>query len=325
VSDTGHGMNQETLAQVFEPFFTTKSEEKGTGLGLSMVYGFVRQSNGHVQIYSEPDEGTTVKIYLPRSRQTASVAREAADASLAAGGEATILVVEDDELVRAQAVSMLRELGYTCLHAGDGAAALRLLQSGAKVDLLFTDVVMPGPVKSRELASQALRLRPGLPVLFTSGYTENAIVHQGRLDEGVRLLSKPYSRDDLARKIRALLRDVHPVVLVVEDDALVRMAAIDMVEALGFAALEAVDAIEALEILNREDRVDVLFTDIGLPGMRGPELAARALELRPGLKVIFASGYGETDEAQAIEGAAHLGKPYEHGQLAEVLGKASPV
>jgi PAS domain S-box-containing protein len=320
VSDTGQGMSAETLTRVFEPFFTTKGEEKGTGLGLSMVYGFVKQSNGHVQIYSEPGDGTTVKIYLPRSRQAAA-APEPTARSLGGRSE-VILVVEDDDLVRSSTVGMLRELGYTCLHAGDAAAALDVIRSGVKIDLLFTDVVMPGPLKSRDLAIEAQKLRPGLPVLFTSGYTENAIVHQGRLDEGVQLLSKPYSRDDLARRLRALLGRAHPVVLVVEDDDLVRMAAADMVEALGFTALQAADAEEALEILGGGGRVDVLFTDIGLPGMRGPELAAKAVGLRPRLKVVFASGYGETAETQDIPAASHLGKPYQHSQLAEVLGKA---
>jgi CheY-like chemotaxis protein len=177
-------------------------------------------------------------------------------------------------------------------------------------------------VKSRDLATQAVALRPGLPVLFTSGYTENAIVHQGRLDEGVQLLSKPYPREELARKIGGLLKTAQSVVLVVEDDALVRLAAVDMVETLGFTALQAADAEEALAILNGKGRVDVLFTDIGLPGMRGPELAAKAVELRAGIKVVFASGYSETEEAHAIKGAAHLGKPYQHDQLAAVLSKA---
>ncbi len=321
VSDTGHGMSKDTLSKVFEPFFTTKGEEKGTGLGLSMVYGFVHQSNGHVQIYSELGQGTTVKIYLPRSEQAAEPAAPL-DRGPIAGLSETILVVEDDDMVRASAVGMLRDLGYICLHASDGAAALDVLKSGAKIDLLFTDVVMPGPVKSRDLAREAVALRPGMPVLFTSGYTENAIVHHGRLDEGVQLLSKPYSRDDLARRIRGLLKAAQPVVLVVEDDAMVRLAAVDMVESLGFTALQAGEAAEALAIVRGEARIDVLFTDIGLPGMRGPELAAKAVELRPRLKVVFASGYSENEEARAIKGAAHLGKPYQQDQLAEVLGKA---
>jgi PAS domain S-box-containing protein len=320
VSDTGHGMTPETVAKVFEPFFTTKSEEKGTGLGLSMVYGFVKQSRGHIQIYSEVDQGTTVKIYLPRSRQAAVVSEPTPAGSLLGRSE-VILVVEDDDMVRASAVGMLRELGYTCIHANDGASALAILEQGTKVDLLFTDVVMPGPVKSRDLAAYAERLRPGLPVLFTSGYTDNAIVHHGRLDPGVQLISKPYARDDLARKMRGLLRGRQPVVLVVEDDPLVRLSAVDMIEALGFHVLQAPDAEVALETLGGTQRVDVLFTDIGLPGMRGPELAVAAAGLRPGLKVVFATGYG--DDTPVADGVAQLGKPYERDQLAEVLGAAS--
>jgi PAS domain S-box-containing protein len=319
VSDTGHGMTSDTIAKVFEPFFTTKAEEKGTGLGLSMVYGFVKQSHGHIQLYSEVGVGTTVKIFLPRSRQ-AEPAIEPAPAGSLRGRSEVILVVEDDDLVRASAVGMLRDLGYACIHARDGAQALAILEQGARIDLLFTDVVMPGPVKSRELVAQAERLRPGLPVLFTSGYTDDAIVHHGRLDPGVQLISKPYSRDALARKLRALLKDRKPVVLVVEDDALVRLSAADMVGALGFRALQAGDAEAALTLLGGTERIDVLFTDIGLPGMRGPELARAATKLRPALKVVFASGYG--DDLPAIEGAVQLGKPYEQDQLAQVLGEA---
>jgi len=318
VSDTGFGMDAETLSRVFEPFFTTKSEEKGTGLGLSMVYGFVKQSNGAVQIYSEPGQGTTVKIYLPRSRER-EPAYSAPVTGTLLGRSEVILVVEDDDMVRASAVSMLRDLGYACVHASHGDEALEMIQSGIKFDLLFTDVIMPGKVKSRDLANEAQKLRPGLPVLFTSGYTENAIVHHGRLDEGVQLLSKPYSRDDLARKIRGVLKDSRRVVLVVEDDPLVRMSAVDMIEALGFNPLQAEDAPSALKILDSDERVDVLFTDVGLPGMRGHELAARAREGRKDLKVVFASGYGEAEESTLPE-ATHLGKPYEQDELARALG-----
>ncbi len=172
------------------------------------------------------------------------------------------------------------------------------------------------------MARVAARLRPGLPVLFTSGYTENAIVHHGRLDEGVHLLSKPYSRDELARKIRGLLKDSRRVVLVVEDDPLVRMSAVDMVETLGFTPLQAEDGPAALKILRTAERVDVLFTDVGLPGMRGHELARTAREIHPDLKVVFASGYGESDEDASVAGSTHLAKPYEQEQLAEALGPA---
>jgi signal transduction histidine kinase/CheY-like chemotaxis protein len=319
VSDTGQGMPCETVAEVFEPFFTTKGEEKGAGLGLSMVYGFVKQSHGHIQIYSEIDLGTTVKIYLPRSRQPELAWETVAITSLRGRSE-VLLVVEDDDMVRALAVGMLSDLGYTCLQAPDGASALTILEQEARVDLLFTDVIMPGPVKSRDLVAHAERLRPGLPVLFTSGYTDDAIVHHGRLDPGVQLISKPYACEELARKLRGLLKGREPVVLVVEDDAVVRMAAVDMDGVLGFRAMQAADAEEALAILRGPERVDVLFTDVGLPGMRGPNLARAATELRPGLKVVFATGYVESDPD--LDGAVRLGKPYEQDQLAQILGRA---
>ena len=321
VSDTGRGMDKATLKRVFEPFFTTKSADKGTGLGLSMVYGFVKQSHGHVQMFSEPRQGATVKIYLPRERKAVQEAPAPPTGPLLGASE-VILVVEDDELVRASAVGMLRELGYSCVHAADGASALKVLEGGAKVDLVFTDVVMPGPVSCRELARRAQVIRPGMPVLYTSGYTEDAIVHHGRLDEGVQLLSKPYDRETLARRISGMLKAARRVVLVVEDDPLVRMAAVDMVEALGFTPLQAGDAPSAMEILSRPQAIDVLFTDVGLPGERGTELAVRAKALCPKLKVIFASGYGEVEEAAQVAEATHLRKPYEQDQLADALASA---
>ena len=317
ISDTGHGMTPDVLARVFEPFFTTKAADKGTGLGLSMVYGFVKQSRGHVHIYSEVDEGTTIRIYLPRSRDAEDVQQPPRPISREGRNE-IILVVEDEEMVRTAAVSTLREIGYICLHAADGAEALQILESGARVDLLFTDVVMPGPVKARDLASRAKELVPGLPVLFTSGYAENAIVHHGRLDEGVSLISKPYQKDDLARRLRILLETARPTVLVVEDEPLVRMAAVDMIQDLGLVVIPAADAETALEILHGQTRVDVLFTDIGLPGMRGPELAARAAELRPGIRVVFASGYGEGVPG-APGGWTNLAKPYDQADLERVI------
>jgi len=205
VSDTGEGMDEAIRKRVFEPFFTTKAEGKGSGLGLAMVYGFARQSSGHIQIYSEPGQGTTVKIYLPRSRD--AVASPASPAALAAHGEAeTILVVEDEAPVRAAAVSTLESLGYRCLEAEDAQAALALITGGERVDLVFSDVVMPGTVKARDFVERLGTVAPGVPILFTSGYTENAIVHHGRLDDGFNLLSKPYARDDLARRVAHLLR-----------------------------------------------------------------------------------------------------------------------
>ncbi|KQQ36235.1 diguanylate cyclase [Duganella sp. Leaf126] len=204
VSDTGSGMSPEIMAQAFDPFFSTKPEGKGSGLGLSMVYGFVRQSGGHVQIYSEPGCGTTVKLYLPRSTDIED-APAPPEPRAVVGGQETILVAEDDEGVRATVVEMLGELGYRVLKAGDAASALSIIDSGIPIDLLFTDVVMPGPLRSPELARKARERLPGIGVLFTSGYTENAIVHGGRLDAGVDLLGKPYTREALARKVRHVL------------------------------------------------------------------------------------------------------------------------
>ncbi len=205
VSDSGHGIANDQLDKVFEPFFTTKAKGKGTGLGLAMVYGFIKQSRGHVNIYSEIGQGTTVRLYLPKATSNEDdQPKTAAQKKLPAGDE-HILVVEDDELVRDYVVSQLELLGYQVHTAVDGPSAIELIKKDITVDLLFTDVVMPNNMSGRELANEALQLRPGLRVLFTSGYTENSIIHHGRLDKGVLLLSKPYSRQELAQKIRQAL------------------------------------------------------------------------------------------------------------------------
>ncbi len=204
ITDTGRGMDADTAARALDPFFTTKPAGEGTGLGLPQVYGFVKQSGGHLKIYSEAGEGTTIKLYLPRGfgEETAQPGRVPA---LAVTGTETVLLVDDDEIVRATVGSMLEELGYAVLSAASGAEALSIIEADARIDLLFTDVVMAGPIGGRKLAERAVAIRPALKVLFTSGYTENAIVHNGRLDSGVELLSKPYGRDVLAAKIRRVL------------------------------------------------------------------------------------------------------------------------
>jgi CheY-like chemotaxis protein len=203
VSDNGTGMSQDVLDKVFEPFFTTKEVGKGSGLGLSMVYGFVKQSGGHIRIYSEIGHGTTIKLYLPPARGQVEAA-PAAPAPLPHGNE-TIMVVEDDALVRNFVTTQLQSLGYRTVGAANGPAALNLIEGGQPFDLLFTDVIMPGGLSGRELAEKALKLRPGIKVLYTSGYTDNAIVHQGRLDPGVLLLTKPYRKSQLANMIRRAL------------------------------------------------------------------------------------------------------------------------
>jgi PAS domain S-box-containing protein len=212
VTDTGSGMTRDVAEKAFEPFFTTKEVGQGTGLGLPQVYGFVKQSGGHVKIYSEPDEGTTVKLYLPRlaaAEPAAEGPSEARPKPAATLGE-TILVVEDDEDVRTYSADILRGLGYGVIEAPAGPDALHLLESRPEIRLLFTDVGLPGGLNGRQLADEAMRRRPGLKVLFTTGYARNAIVHQGRLDPGVELIVKPFTAASLAAKVRQVLQSGRP-------------------------------------------------------------------------------------------------------------------
>jgi PAS domain S-box-containing protein len=204
ISDTGTGMSAEDAARAFEPFFTTKARGQGTGLGLSMVYGFVKQSGGHVAIYSELGHGTVVTLYLRQARDHVEPVRVVEPTDIAGRGE-RILLVEDDDLVRAHAVQLLTSLGYGVVVASNGPEALAQLRENIPCDLLFTDVIMPGGLTGPRLAEAAHVLRPGLPVLYTSGYTENAIIHHGRVDPGINLLHKPYRKAELAAKLRAVL------------------------------------------------------------------------------------------------------------------------
>jgi CheY-like chemotaxis protein len=203
VSDTGTGMPQHVQDKAFEPFFTTKEVGKGSGLGLSMVYGFVKQSGGHIRIYSEEGFGTTIKLYLlPALGQVEAAAMPVATISQ---GTETILVVEDDTLVRNFVTAQLRNLGYKTVSAADGPTALALVRNGEAFDLLFTDVIMPGGMTGRQLADEVEKLRPGVKVLYTSGYTDSAIAQHGRLDDGVLLLPKPYRKAQLAQMVRQAL------------------------------------------------------------------------------------------------------------------------
>lgn len=204
VTDTGEGMDAATLAKAFEPFFTTKAAGKGSGLGLSMVYGFAKQSRGHVRLYSEAGHGVSVQLYLPRAAAMSVAVRQRDDGAVVGGAE-RILVVEDDAMVLDHASGLLTQLGYAVQCVGNGADAMAVLREGTPFDLLFTDVMMPGGMNGRQLADAARALRPGLPVLYTSGYAENAIVHNGQLDRGVHFLHKPYRKAELARKLRAAL------------------------------------------------------------------------------------------------------------------------
>jgi PAS domain S-box-containing protein len=340
VSDTGSGMTEDVMARAFEPFFTTKPDGKGSGLGLSMVYGFVKQSGGHLKIYSEVGHGTTIKMYLPRVHAVEEVSRPAYEGA-ATGGTETVLVVEDDAAVRATAVDLLVELGYHVLKAHDAQSALAVIDSGVPIDVLFTDVVMPGPIRSPELARRAKAMQPRIEVLFTSGYTENAIVHGGRLDPGVALLGKPYRREDLARKLRHVLAGrehveqaqvalnnapaVHrlpgtPVrVLVVEDNADALAATLEILDYLGYPAEGAATAEAAMDLLAAQ-RFDVLLADVELAGTSGVELATRVRE-QYGLHVVFASGYPARQTP--IPDAPWLQKPFTIDDMSSLLIRLS--
>jgi signal transduction histidine kinase/DNA-binding response OmpR family regulator len=346
VTDNGAGMSPEVIERAFEPFFTTKPDGHGTGLGLSMVYGFVKQSGGHIQIQSRVQHGTTLEIFLPRTL-AAEVQTPRSKAQTIEGGHETILVVEDDPDVRQTVVELLAELGYHLLQAHDAVSALAVLQSGVRVDLLFTDVVMPGPMRSRELAARAKALSPELCVLFTSGYTQDVIVHEGRLDADVSLLSKPYSREDLARKVRLAFeqhkpRSSHPPgeaapvqvdapgepagidtrrVLVVEDDDDIRDLVQELLEQRGHQ-VRAVASAESAEAALREQTFDVLFTDVSLPGMSGIELSRRARAHTPTLKVVIATGHGAAsllDAATVLADAVLLSKPFEEADVLRAI------
>jgi len=338
VTDTGTGMAPDVLRQAFEPFFSTKDEGKGSGLGLSMVYGFVKQSGGHVKIYSEPGQGTTVKLYLPRTTAAEEPLGPLDAQQPAVGGTETILVAEDDEAVRTTVVEMLTALGYRVLKAADAASALAVVESGVPIDVLFTDVVMPGTLRSPDLARMARERLPNLAVLFTSGYTENAIVHGGRLDPGVELLGKPYTRESLARRIRQVLANqrnrVHadaapPIVppaasapdrlriVLVEDEDEIRDATAALLRHLGHEVREAVDAEQALALISAAS--DLLITDVQLPGMTGDLLAAQARVQAPGIRIVFATGKGEVNN---WPDAVVLRKPYDLAALTAALASA---
>ena len=357
VTDTGHGMSGPVLQRAFEPFFTTKPEGAGTGLGLSMAYGFVTQSRGHIRIYSEPGVGTGVKIYLPRSLM-AEADEEVELSGVVTGGTETVLVVEDDVGVRATVVDMLGALGYTVLKAEDGESALAVLHSGAPIDLLFTDVIMPGPVSSTEMARQARELQPDIAVLFTSGYAQDVIVHEGRLDAGVELLSKPYRREELARKLRHVLanrqqqmraRQFNPAstlgagtpgldltghapepqgempksmkILVVEDNLDSQLMVCELVGMLGHTVSGVSDGESAWQLLSEQD-FDILFTDVSLPGMSGIALARMVLSEKPGMRIIFSTGYGKESMDELGFSASVLRKPYDLTELQAALDQS---
>jgi CheY-like chemotaxis protein len=344
VGDTGSGMSAEIIEQAFEPFFTTKPEGRGTGLGLSMVYGFVRQSGGHIHIESEVGRGSAIKFYLPRSMRPEDALIET-DSAPVTGGSEMILVAEDDEHVRETVVAMLTDLGYRVLKAKDAQSALSIIESGMPIDLLFTDVIMPGPMKSTEMARKARERMPHLAVLFTSGYAEDAFSGSDSLNDSIELLSKPYSREALARKLRHMLTGaaqrgsqlltsapspilrqpnapLKPVrILVCEDNIDIRDTTLDMLSVMGHHAMSASDAQTALSILT-SNPVDILLTDVGLPDMPGTMLASHAKSRFPALDVIFATGEASGTDTTALGTNRILIKPFTFDQLAAAISSA---
>ncbi len=327
ISDTGIGMDRETMARAFEPFFTTKDIGHGTGLGLSQVYGFAKQSGGHIKIYSEPGHGTTVKLYLPRllsSFEPDALPVTPTQAPLSSAGE-TILVVEDDPDVRANTTGILRELRYTVLEAPIASTALHLLEMHPEIDLLFSDVGLPGGMNGKQLADAAHKIRPDLKVLFTTGYARNAIVHGGRLDPGVQLLPKPFTYAAVATKIAEILgsRSEQPRVLLVEDEVLVQMVAQEQLQDLGCKVETAGSVTEALDKVRRiAGGIDLAIIDIGLPDRKGDVLATELRALYPNLPIVIASGYGDAGLRDRFKGdtrIAFVGKPYTMDDLRKVV------
>jgi len=321
VSDTGIGMAREVLARVFEPFFTTKEVGRGTGLGLSQVYGFVKQSGGHVSVYSEEGSGTTVKIYLPRFNGAAGdevVPRETGAEARGVRGE-IVLVVEDDEEVRAFSADVLRDAGYQVLEAGDGAAALQILERAEqRVGLLFTDVVMPG-LSGSELSDRACRLRPDLKVLYTSGYPRNAIVHGGRLDPGVELLPKPFTSRALTERVRGLLdRRTRRHLLLIEGDAAVRLLAVEALQAAGYPTDPAASASEGLNRLRAAQGGygAVVISTVS----QNKDAAALFAELRAHCADLPILVVGETSPTDpSVRRSARIAKPYTAQMIADAL------
>jgi PAS domain S-box-containing protein len=327
VTDTGVGMSSEVMARAFDPFFTTKPIGQGTGLGLSQVFGFVKQSGGHIKLYSELGQGTTVKIYLPRLT-AADIVHDEPEPSVEPRGDAqeTVLVVEDEDDVRVYSTETLRDLGYTVLDARDGPEALRVLEEHPEVSLLFTDVGLPG-MNGRQLVDAACKQRPGLKVLFTTGYARNAIVHQGRIDPGVELLVKPFTRAQLATRLRAVLdAKAHfgagqHVALIVEDEPLVRVYLTDALDGLGFTTVGTSSAREGLATAERLKSMELAIVDVGLPDRNGLELAAD-LRLRwPHLKIAIASGYGEQalGRLHGDPRVTYLAKPFDTAAVQRAL------
>ncbi len=343
VNDSGTGMPPEVAAQAFDPFFTTKRDGRGTGLGLSMVYGFVRQSNGHIRIDSAIDQGTSVKLYLPRTLDP--VAEAPAEVDHAPAGRERLLVVEDNEEVRRAVVDMLTGWGYRVVAAENPDVAAAILERDSGFDLLFTDLVMPGSLSAIELAALAQRRRPQIAVLLTSGYARDLIPAEGRSD--YPLIAKPYRGEELMARLRSVLAARRPAppapapakppeapatpaaagrprrVLLVEDEVVLRMSTTDMLEQLGCFVAGVGTGEQALELLAQGGSFDLLVTDLGLPGINGEELANRVRRQFPRLPVVIASGYGRSGVQG--EGLQFISKPYSAVDLQQALDHAARV
>jgi CheY-like chemotaxis protein len=327
VTDSGSGMTAEVKAKAFDPFFTTKDVGHGTGLGLSQVYGFAKQSGGHIKIYSEVGEGTTIKLYFPRVHAMASLHEDELAAPVIAPASASeaVLVVEDDPDVRSYSCDTLRELGYSVLEGKDGREGLHLLDTNPQIKVLFTDVGLPGGINGRQLADEARRRRPGLKVLFTTGYARNAIVHDGRLDPGVELITKPFTQAALASKLRDIIdaSESPSRILVVEDETLIAMLATEFLEEVGFKVDLAGTATEAMNRLRlTATGTEAVIVDIGLPDRKGDALVREIRAIHSSLPIVIATGRGADDIRQMFGGEKHMAfvqKPYSAADLYSAL------
>jgi signal transduction histidine kinase/CheY-like chemotaxis protein len=326
VTDTGRGMPRDVIERAFEPFFTTKDVGHGTGLGLSQVYGFVKQSGGHVKIYSEVGQGTSVKIYLPRlhaAEEKDELVPEPRAAPSRSYASETILVVEDEDDVRTHAKEILNELGYRTLEADTGRRALQILQTHPEIQLLFTDVGLPGGMNGRQLAEAARRLRADLKVLMTTGYARNAIVHDSRVDPGVQLISKPFSYSALAAKIRNILDAPARSgrILLVEDELPIQRSAVERLESLGFKIETAGSVAEAMSKLKLVGDLEAAIIHVVPADRKAEILVSEVRAIYPAMAIVIATGSTEDPLRQRFGGDQHitfLSQPY----LAEHLRKA---
>jgi CheY-like chemotaxis protein len=333
VTDTGMGMTADVLSRVFEPFFTTKPDGRGTGLGLSQVYGFMKQTGGHIQLSSEPARGTTARLYFPRAPETAGMHQPVEGAKTAdqipqARNHESILVVEDDDDVRDYTVGSLRELGYTVFEAVDAPSALQIVERESGIHLLFTDLGLPGAMDGKALAERARATRPLLKVLITTAYAGGSLMHEGRLDAGIDLLAKPFTFAALASRIRELLDRPRPLsfgarVLVVDDEALLRMLIVDSLSERGLSVEQAGSFQEALsKVCDMGNALAAAIIDLGLPDRPGDELVTKIRALRPNLPVILATGYADEDTRRRFANDELLRivtKPFDPADLATIL------